>query len=73
MAEQRDELVKATFLLPKSYVDELVKMAEAEGASVNDVLSKAIATLKFFEEQERKGAKILLEGPDRTFERVRLP
>jgi hypothetical protein len=72
MAEQRDELVKATFLLPKSCVDELVKMAEAEGSTENDVLVKAITTLKLLEEEERKGATILVQGPDRKFQRILL-
>ncbi len=70
--EQSQELVRATVLLTKQEIEDLKKLAEAEGVSVNDVLASAIATFKFFKEAEREGATVLLQRADRKFERVRL-
>ncbi len=71
--DRAEEWVKATFRLTRRDVEDLEKLAAAEGASVNEVLVSAIATLKFLKEAERAGSTILLQGPDRKFERVRLP
>jgi NRPS condensation-like uncharacterized protein len=76
MVEQdrpEEELVKATFLLRKKDIEDLQALARAEGTSVNDVLARAIATFKFFKDVEYEGNKVLLQGPGRKFELVRLP
>lgn len=70
--EQAQELVRATVLLSRKEVEDLKKLAEAEGVSANDVLASAIATFKFFKDAEREGATVLLQRPDGKFERVRL-
>jgi NRPS condensation-like uncharacterized protein len=68
----KPKYVKATFLLPEDIVEDVKKIAREKGWTENDVVVSAVATLKFFEEQERKGAKILLEESDRTYQRVRM-
>ena len=76
MAEQhqkkQQDLIEATFLLPRKYVEELQQMAEEKKANVNEMLVKAIATLKFFKEKEDEGAKILVESRNRPLARVRV-
>lgn len=72
MATRSEELTTAGFILPESDIDELKRLAQAEGTNVNDVLHRAIATYKFFRQMEEEGKTVLLQGPDRKFERVRL-
>ena len=75
MAEQQQkqpDLIEATFLLPRKYVEELEEMAKEKKANVNEMLVKAIATLKFFKEKEDEGATILVESRNRALGRVRV-
>jgi hypothetical protein len=75
MAEQEQkeqDLIEATFLLPRKYVEELEEMAKEKKANVNEMLVKAIATLKYFKEKEDEGAKILVESRNRALARVRV-
>jgi hypothetical protein len=75
MAEQEQkeqDLIEATFLLPRKYVEELEEMAKEKKANVNEMLIKAIATLKYFKEKEDEGAKILVESRNRSLARVRV-
>ncbi|MCS6878855.1 MAG: ribbon-helix-helix protein, CopG family [Geminicoccaceae bacterium] len=73
MATREDEFVTAGFIVTKSDIEDLKRLAQAEGTNVNDILRRAIATYKFFREKEKEGKTILLSEKDRKFERVRLP
>lgn len=71
--DRAEEWVKAVVLLNRKDLADLQELARSKGVDFNEVLASAIATFKFFKEAEAAGNTILLQGPDRKFERVRLP
>ena len=64
------DLTKVTFNLPNNELEALRSLAARRGSTVTSTLRKAIDTEVFLDEQERKGAKILIEEPNGTFSRV---
>ncbi len=73
MAIREEDFVQASFVLLRSDIKDLEDLAKAEGVNVNDILRRAIATYKYFREQERAGKTILLRDEKETYTRVRLP
>ena len=54
-------------------IEALKQLATRRGMSVNDVLKRAIAQSKYFEDAEESGSKVLLQEPDKSFRKVNLP
>ncbi len=52
---------KVTVNLPEDQVDYLQKIAQSQHISFTEALKRAIASEKFFNEQEEQGSKILVE------------
>jgi hypothetical protein len=68
MAER--ETVKVTFNLPADELAGLRDLAADQHLTVTDTIRKAIATEKFLQENLKGGTKLLLQHPDKTYERV---
>ncbi len=62
--------VSITGEIPRSLYDALLELANKRGVSANTVLLQAIQTEKLLADNEAAGVKVLLEKPNRTFERL---
>jgi hypothetical protein len=52
--------------LPQEEVDALQKISQARHITLTDALRRAIAMERFIEETLERGAKLLIEEPDKT-------
>ena len=66
------KIVKVTFEMPVEELEELKQLAGQRDLTVTDTLRQAVKTEKFFRDNANRGSLILLQRPDRTYERVLL-
>lgn len=64
------EVAKVTFNIPADELAALKELAAEQHLTVTDTLRKAIATEKFLRENLKDGTKLLLQHPDRSYERI---
>lgn len=64
------ETTKVTVNLPDSVVEDLRKIAEAEGTTLTDAIRRSIQINKFLLAEEEKNGKILIERADGKLERI---
>ncbi len=65
--------VRVTVNISKDTLEELKRLAVIRRQTVTQALHQAIVTECFFEDEIRKGAKVLLELPDGKFRQVLFP
>lgn len=63
--------VRVTVNLPEELVEYLKNSAQRDHTNVTEKLKQAINTERYFDEQERKGTKILIENDGKVREVVR--
>lgn len=56
--------------VPDDLFEALKSLAEKRGVSANTVLQQAIATEKYFDDQQEQGGSVLVEKSDKTIKRV---
>jgi hypothetical protein len=67
---QREPIARATFKLPVSELDALKSLARRRSITTTQALRQAISTELFVDELVQRGAKILVQEPDRTIQQV---
>ena len=67
------ETVKVTFEMTPEEVEDLKRLAEERRLTMTDTLRQAAKNERFFRDSVKEGKLILLQKPDRTYERVILP
>lgn len=74
MEEQRvPELVKVSMNLPPEDVEAIDEIARQKHITKTDVVRRGITMERFIEDLRSEKAKLLVERPDGTIERVLLP
>lgn len=68
--KSKTPLVKASFNLTESELEELRDVAAARGITVTQVLREALADRRFLADQRAENNKILVESPDGEISRV---
>lgn len=56
--------------IPGWALEALTDLANRRGSNANTILLQAIATEKFLADARSKGGNVLIEKPDRTFDKV---
>jgi len=71
MSDRR--IVKVTFEMTPDEVEALKRLAEERHLTMTDTLRQAAKNERFFRDSIKEGKLILLQKPDRTYQRVILP
>jgi hypothetical protein len=70
-APQNDRrLIKTSVTLPEESLNSLREISKKTGASMAEVLRKAIATEKFLQDTVAEGGKVLIEERDKTLKQL---
>ena len=70
MALSDRKLIKTSVTLPEDSLKALRAISEKTGASMAEVLRKAIATEKFLQDTDAEGGKVLIEGKDKSMKQL---
>ena len=65
-ADSSSAVVSVTAQLSKAVLDKLIELAEKRGVSANTVVEQAIVNESYFDKEEAKGSKVLIEKPNRS-------
>lgn len=68
-AEDRT-VVKLSVNLPVEVVEALREMAAQRGTTMTETIRRAISTEKYLDDAQAEGAKILIQDPDQTVQRL---
>ncbi len=63
-------LIKTSVTLPEEALNSLKEISANTGASMAEVLRKAIATEKFLQDRIAEGSKVLIEDKDKTLKQL---
>ena len=72
MADQ-SQIVRVTANFPIRVWDEVVRMAQADAITKTEALRRCISTEVFRRQIEAEGARLVVQMPDGTLQRVRFP
>jgi len=64
------EKVKVTVNLPQETVDKLRRLAALKSVTMSDAIRQAIMSDAFLTDEENAGGTILIEKPDRTYQKI---
>jgi hypothetical protein len=67
---KRQRIVKASFNLPESELNELKRLAVRRSMSATQVLRQALTSEVFIQELADRGAKLLVQEPNRPIQQI---
>lgn len=63
-------VTKVTINLPDEIAEKLQELAKSNNATVSSTVAQSIVLNKFLTTEEKSGAKILIESPDKTIKQI---
>ena len=66
-----DNIIAIKAELPVDLYEKMVQLADRRRVSANTILQQALETEIYLADKEEQGAKVLIEGTDKSFTRIR--